>query len=223
AMQTASADPRRVVAVLDVHVDGVAPEVAAQFQSSLEAQVDAKHYRLAPRARVRDSMANSTRWTDGCVVGICLAEVKAKTGADLVLLAALTGSGTSFGFVVTLVRTDTGRVLAQEAQRCEVCTVNEVLAGSTLATIKLLDAVPDSLPDDSTNHEVERAKQPLQHQMTRARHHHRVLGATLTFTGIAVAAAGIALYATQNHATYGVATAAAGGGLALGGVVSLAF
>ncbi|MDB4958657.1 MAG: hypothetical protein JWO36_6226, partial [Myxococcales bacterium] len=41
AMQTASADPRRVVAVLDVHVDGVAPEVAAQFQSSLEAQVDA--------------------------------------------------------------------------------------------------------------------------------------------------------------------------------------
>ena len=49
-------------------------------------------------------MANSTKWTEGCVVGACLREVETQTGADLVLLAALTGAGTSFGYVVTLVR-----------------------------------------------------------------------------------------------------------------------
>ena len=69
------------------------------------------------------SCAARPKWTEGCVVGACLSEVRAQTGAELVLLAALTGSGTSFGYVVTLVRTDTGRVLAQESDRCDVCTV----------------------------------------------------------------------------------------------------
>ena len=63
---------------------------------------------------MHEMMANSTKWTEGCVVGSCLHEVKTQTGAELVLLAALTGSGTSFGYVVTLVRTDTGRMLAQD-------------------------------------------------------------------------------------------------------------
>ena len=221
----AGPDARRIVAVLDVHVDGVAPEVAAQFQSSLEAQVDTKHYWLAPRARVHELMANSTRWTDGCVVGSCLLEVKTQTGADVVLLAALTGSGTSFGFVVTLVRTDTGRVLAQEAQRCDVCTVNEVLAQSTLATIKLLNAVPDTLPDAAASEgaQLALAKQPLQRQVAGQRHHRRLLGTVFAMTGLVAVVTGIALYVTQDHASYGIATAAAGGGLALGGVVALTF
>jgi hypothetical protein len=218
-------DNRRIVAILDVHVDGVAPEVAAQFQSSLEAQVDTKHYWLAPRARVHELMESSTRWTDGCFVGACLQEVKTQTGADLVLLAALTGSGTSFGFVVTLVRTDTGHVLAQEAQRCDVCTVNEVLNESTLATIKLLNAVPDKLPDDATDQsaQVDLARQPLVAEIAVQHHHHKVLGLTLTLAGLATAAAGLVLYVTQHHASYGLATAAAGGGLAVGGVVALTF
>lgn len=218
-------DTRRIVAVLDVHVDGVAPGVAAQFQSSLESQVDTKHYWLAPKARVHDLMANSTRWTDGCVIGTCLADVKTQTGADLVLLAALSGSGTSFGFVVTLVRTDTGRVLAQEAQRCDVCTVNEVLTEAALATVKLLNAVPDVLPDEAVTQgiQLQLAKQPLERHIASQRHHHKMLGLTLALTGLAAAATGITLYVTQHHASYGLATAAAGGGLALGGVVALTF
>ena len=86
---------QRIVGVLDVRVDGVPPEIAAQFQQQLEAQVDTKHFWLAPRSRMRETMTNSTRWTEGCVVGACLGEVKKQTNADLVLLVALNGSGTS--------------------------------------------------------------------------------------------------------------------------------
>ena len=36
----------------------------------------ASTYWLAPRSRMHEMMANSTKWTEGCVVGSCLAEVK---------------------------------------------------------------------------------------------------------------------------------------------------
>ena len=218
-------DPRRIVGILEVQVDGVAAEIAAQFQSGLEAQVDTKHYWLAPRARMHELLANSTKWTEGCVIGQCLGEVKTQTGADLVLLAALNGSGTSFGYVVTLVRTDIGRVLAQRSERCDVCTVNEALTAATLATVELLNAVPDKLPDDAAeNHAaLDLAVRPLHARIDHAHHDQRVLGATLTIAGLAAAAAGTALYFTQAHARYAVATAAAGGGVALGGVLVLTF
>lgn len=221
-------DNRRIVGILDVKVDGVPPEIASQFQQGLEAQLDSKHYWLAPRARMRDLMTNSTKWTEGCVVGQCLQEVRTQTRADLVLLAALTGSGTSFGYVVTLVRTDTGRVLAQEQERCDVCTVSEALSAATLATIKILNAVPDRLPDDGVEDKaaLDLATRPLETRIARLSedgHHHRALGVTFTVIGLLAAAAGTAIYMTQDHASYGLATAAAGGGMALGGVFTLTF
>ena len=220
-------DHRRIVGILDVKVDGVPPEIASQFQQNLEAQLDSKHYWLAPRARMRDLMSNSTKWTEGCVVGQCLQEVRTQTRADLVLLAALTGSGTSFGYVVTLVRTDTGRVLAQEQERCDVCTINEALSAATLATIKILTAVPDHLPDDGVERKaaLDLATRPLETRLAKLSgddHHHKTLGATLTVLGVAAAAAGTVIYFKQDHVT-GAATAAAGAGLAVGGVVTLTF
>lgn len=219
---------QRIVGILDVKVEGVPPDIAAQFQQILETQVDTKHYWLAPRSRMHELMANSTKWTEGCIVGTCLREVRAQTNAELVLLVALTGSGTSFGYVVTLVRTDTGRVLAQEQERCDVCTVNEALSAATLATVKILNAVPQRLPDEPfvTGTMVRAATEPLEDQITSlesAKHHAKVLGVALTLVGIVAAAAGATVYYTQDHTTTGIVAAAAGGGLALGGVVSLAF
>src|SRR5262249_60418341 len=120
-----------------------------------------------PRPGTREAMANSPKWTERCVVGQCLQEVRTQTRADLVLLAALTGSGTSFGYVVTLVRTDTGRVLAQEQERCDVCTVSEALSAATLATVKILNAVPERLPEQPfvTGTMVRAATEPLEAQI----------------------------------------------------------
>lgn len=218
-------DRRRIVGILDVRVDGVPKEIAAQFQTNLEAQLDSQAYWLAPMTRMHDMMANSTKWTEGCIVGSCLGEVKIQTGAELVLLAALTGSGTSFGYVVTLVRTDTGRMLSQESQRCDVCTVNEALTNATLAAVKLVTSVPDKLPDETEeNHAaMDLATHKLEDDKKVMHHHHKAVGLGLTLTGLAVAAGGAALYFAKDHSSAGLATAAAGGGLAVGGLLVLSF
>ena len=221
-------DKRRIIAVLDVHVgEGVAPEIEKQFQKDLDAKLDSKHYWLAPRWRVRDLMSNSTKWVDGCLLGTCLHEVKAQTGAEIVLLASLTGSGTSFASVITLVRTDNGRALAQEVERCDVCTVQEQLNASIATAVKLLEAVPEKLPDEIADHvaALEAVKMPLEDKVRHleASQHHVGTGIAMTAVGLVAAAAGTALYFSQNHASYGLATAAGGGALALGGVVVLSF
>lgn len=221
-------DKRRVIAILDVRVgEGVPVEVAQQFQHDLDQMVDPQHYFLEPRSRVHDLMANSTKWTDGCVIGPCIREVKAQTQADVALIAALTGSGTSFGSVITLVRTDNGRVLDQQSARCDVCTLNEALATAEHASVKLLDALPPQLPDpDAGIHAaVAAATRPLEVRIATLQHHHHrtSAGVTLTIVGAVAAGLGLALYAAENHASYGLATAGAGAGLALGGVCVLAF
>lgn len=222
---TASAEKRRIVGILDVRVEGVPKEIAEKFQSSLEAQLDSNAYWLAPMARMNTMMESSTTWTHGCVVGSCLREVRTMTGADLVLLAALTGSGTSFGYVVTLVRTDTGRMLAQESQRCDVCTVNEALTGATLAAVKLLTAVPERLPDEAAEQRaaVELAAAKVRNEKTAMHKRHKKAATIVTLAGVAVAAVGATLYFTQDHASYGLATAAGGAGVAVGGVIALTF
>lgn len=144
------------------------------------------------------------------------------------ILAALEGSGTTFGFVVTLVRTDNGRVLLQEAERCDVCTLNEAMTAATLATIKLLNAVPDKLPDETAQYRLERelAVDAVERKRTAAARRHKRIGVTLTITGLVIAAAGGALYALKSDddlGEYALIGGAAGAGLAAGGLLSIAF
>ena len=132
---------------------GLPDDVKDAFQRTLEDGIDGKRYgidgkryRLENRAKMKTWMMRSIKWTDGCIIVRCLAELHKQSGAELVLLIALTGSGTSFGYVVTLVRTDTGHVVDQESDRCDVCTVSEVTKNATLAAINVLNNVPDSCP-----------------------------------------------------------------------------
>jgi len=133
----AEGDPRKIIGILDVRVDGAPPEVGSQLQKELDAQVDSKHVFILSRARLHEMMGSSTRWTEGCIVGPCLAELRRQTRAPIVVVASLTGSSTSFGWVITLVRTDSGHVLSQRAERCDVCTVDEALHNATRAALDL--------------------------------------------------------------------------------------
>jgi hypothetical protein len=220
-----SDDRRRIVGILEVRVDGVPDEIKERFQHGLEDGVDTQQYRVVSRAYVKQRMMRSTRWTDGCVVGPCLAEVRAQTGAQLVLLAALTGSGTSFGYVVTLVRTDTGRVLQQESDRCDVCTVNEAMTQATLATTGLLNNVPDRLPDEAADQtaSVDLAVGKVRREVAGQVRHTRRIGTTLAALGVAVAVGGLAAYLLDDRPTYAAVTAAAGGALAASGIIVLSF
>jgi hypothetical protein len=225
AMPSGPADTRRIVGVLDVRVDGVPEEVKQAFLAALEQHLDSKKYWLASRARIKQLMVSSTKWTEGCLIGQCLADLREKAGVELALLIALTGSGTSFGHVVTLVRTDTGRVLAQESDRCDVCTVNEAVTKATLATISLLNSVPEKLPDEAGDQgaaldlAVGKVKQAADAQQRTSRR----LGIVLTVVGVVAATAGIVLYETQDKPDYALITAAGGGGLVASGLVVLAF
>ncbi len=218
-------DRRRIVGILDVRVDGVPKDIADKFESGLEEDLDSNAYCLASRTRMHEMMESSTKWSEGCIVGSCLKELRTQTGADIVLLAALNGSGTSFGYVVTLVRTDTGRMLAQESQRCDVCTVNEALTGATSAAVKLLVGVPEKLPDEEAAHNraLDLAATKGKQDTAAANHRHRKTATIVTLAGIAVAAIGATLYYTQDHADYGLVTTAGGVGLAVGGGIALTF
>ena len=217
-------ETRRVIAVLDIHVEGVPSEMAQQFQNSLEAQLDSKRYWLATRAKVRERMMLSTRWTDGCNVGKCLLDVKTQTGAELVLLAALSGSGTSFGYVVTLMRSDVGEVVTQMSDRCDVCTLNEVMTNATLATIQLINAVPDQLPDrEAERHAaVALAIKPLTTDLGALRQTKRRAGLALTIAGLVATGLGAALYFNHDKPAY-LAIAAGGAGIVVGGLTVLTF
>jgi hypothetical protein len=216
----------RIVGILDVR--GPTPSDEATFEKSLEEQLDTKTYWLATRATMRERLRNSTKWTEGCIVHGCLGEVKVQTGADIVILAALTGAGTSFGFVVTVLRTDTGKVVAQEAERCDVCTFNETMNTAVLATLRLLSEVPPKLPDEaaqaraSVELAVHDAVQPLEKRLATTRSH-RKLGIALTVIGVAALGGGAAWYFAGDKPKGGLATMAAGGGLAVGGISVLVF
>lgn len=216
---------RRLIGILDVRVEGVPDDIKVQFERGLEEQLENRIYWLSSRAQMRERMKFSTKWTEGCLVGPCLAELRAQTSAELVLLAAFSGSGTSFGHVVTLVRTDTGQVLAQEAGRCEVCTLSEAMAGATLATLRLLSSVPDQLPDPAGEQSaaLERALRPVRTELAAERRGHRRAGIALTVIGLAAASAGLAAYFLDDEPDYALALTAAGAGTTLGGVVVLAF
>jgi hypothetical protein len=224
-LRPAAADNRRIVGVLEVRVEGVPDEVKEMFQHRLEEQLDTKHYWLASRARMKKMMQRSTTWTEGCVVGPCLIEARRFTGAELVLLASLTGSGTSFGYVVTLVRTDSGRILQQRTEHCDVCTVNEALDKSIQATIALLNNVPVKLPDEAAEHAatIDLAVGQVQQRMVDHDRHTAHLGLALTVVGLAAAVGGLMLYQLDGKPTYAVATATAGGALAAGGLTVLTF
>ena len=222
----ARAEDKKMVGILDVRVEGVSQDLRQKFEQQLEQMLDTNQYWLANRAAMRDRLKFSTRWTEGCVIGDCLAEVRTQTQAQFVLLAALSGSGTSFGFVITLVRTDTGRVLAQKTERCEVCTINEAMAAATLATIGLLNEIPAQLPEENAVVEAAAMRKKVdvvQKQLGATQRRSSRVGKVLAITGLVAAAGGAAAYLALDKPVWGLALAGGGAGMMVGGVVVLTF
>ncbi len=220
------ADRRRTVGLLDVRIEGLPEDVKDSFRHQLEEQIDTKRYWLADREYVRQMLQRSTKWTDGCLVGHCLNVIRTQSGAELVLLAALSGSGTSFGYVVTLIRTDTGHVVDQESDRCDVCRVNAVIRSATLAAVDLLNKAPDQLPDDAAEQaaRVDHAVGVLQSELAERDHHANRVGIALLAVGLVGAITGGALYLLDDSRPgYALGTATGWLALATGGVVVLTF
>jgi hypothetical protein len=214
-----------MVGILDVHLDGIPEDAKAEFEKALEDQLDTSTYWLSSRAQMRDRLKFSTKWTEGCVAGSCLAEVKTQTGAELVLLVALSGAGTSFGYVVTLMRTDNGKPLDQEAGRCDVCTAREAMNDATLATLNLLNDVPDKLPDEALERKaaIDLAVGRMVRRVEASERAPRRRAIVVTVVGLALTAVGAAIYFAAEKPDYALAIGGAGGGVTLTGVALLTF
>lgn len=214
----------RTIGVLDVRVEGVAAEAKAKFSEGLEQQLAASPHAVMSAAKMHEAMASSAKFTDGCITGPCLQEIRAQTKADMVLLVAFTGLGTTYGYVVTLMRTDTGQVLSQHADRCDVCTLNEAMGKAQKATLELVDKMPAQLPDDqaAAQAQVAAAILPYRREAEVARRHPKKLGTGLVVAGGIVTIAGIVALVVNSGRTE-TAITAAGAGLLVGGVTVLAF
>jgi len=114
-----------------------------------------------------------------------------------VLLAApQAASGRASAYVVTLIRTDTGQVIDQESDRCDVCRVNEVIRGATLAAVDLLNKAPEPAGGrgpPSRPRKVDRAIRPSRASSWSADHHATRIGIALLAIGLVGAITGAAL------------------------------
>jgi hypothetical protein len=104
------------------------------------------------------------------------------------------------------------------------------VSAATLATIKLLNELPEKLPDETAQQgaavevAVDTAVARSRKKLVAEKRGNTRAGVALTVVGLAAVAAGAAAYLLQDERPdYGLATAAAGGGLAVGGIVVLAF
>ena len=209
------AKDKQIVGILEVRVDGVSPTVAERFEASIEEGLSSAELWIATRKRLREMLAGTT-WSEGCLFGPCLAEVKRQTGADLVVVAYFQGQGSSYRFVVSLIETETGRVREQTAERCEVCTLSEALDAAALATIGLVHGAAPS----GTRTPPPRPRPRI---VARSGHDRRLARRTaLALTGIGVVVGGMGLYFRgRDRDQLGYACLGAAGSLAVAGGVTL--
>jgi hypothetical protein len=212
--QTAVRPPadKKIVGILEVRVDGVSPTVAERFEAAIEEGLASAELWIATRTRLREMLAGST-WSEGCLFGPCLAEVRRQTEVDRVVIAYFQGRGSSYRFVVSLVDTATGRIRAQAAERCEVCTLSEALDGAVLATIGL---VHEATPGDGAGDVTPRPRRVKKATSDRT----QARRAALLLVGVGTLAGGAGLYfASRDRDAVGYAALGGSGGLMAAGAV----
>lgn len=208
-------DPDRI-GVLEVETYGVSEAAAGKFEESVEETLADVGRVVERSAEVKKKLADS-EYVTGCTFGPCLKEVERATKLSRVLVARIQGEGQTYSVVVSLVDTSTGYLVAQVAQSCPVCTVDEAISTATLAVVELVNARdPETEAPAARTVHVDRPAPAGEGAARRVRR----TGWVLLAVGVAGAAAGAWLW-SEDHEPGGGAALGAGGGLALAGVTAL--
>lgn len=210
-------DDPDAIGVLEVETYGVSEAAAGKFEESVEETLADVGRRVERSAAVKKMLADS-EYVTGCTFGPCMKEVERATKLSRVLVARIQGEGQTYSVVVSLVDTSTGYLVAQVAQSCPVCTVDEAISTATLAVVELVNARDPEMeaPAARTVH----VDRPAPAGGEGAARRVRRTGWVLLAVGVAGAAAGGWLW-SEDHKPGGGAALGAGGGLALAGVTAL--
>jgi len=224
ATATSAAADEPIIGVLHLETEGVSETASEKFESSIEEGLAGSGFRVSPRKRLKEMLANSS-YIDGCHFGPCLGEVYRNTKVKLVLIGRIVSLGPSYSFVVSLLDTRTGQPVSQVADRCDVCTLEEAMATATIAVVDLVSRAgaiepgSESKVPDPKQCTVEVAS--AEKRVSRGRRNLR--RASVFFISAAVIAGGTAAYflATDQDERVGYGAAASGGALAVTGITML--
>jgi hypothetical protein len=208
AAAPALAAPRRV-AVLDLVADGVAPDVRAQFETTIEEELRKGGAIVMPNGSVLDLVKKRVDLPDGCTFGPCVAGIGKALDVDRLLDVRITADGASYSYVLSLLDARGGAPVTQIVTTCGVCTVAEAL-GKMAGTVKMLEGqAPAVLGRDE-------GLAPMAPPRRS-----KVFPTFLVVAGLALAAGGTALVAGTAQDEAGFATIGAGGTAFLTGLFLL--
>lgn len=211
-------DDPDAIGVLEVETYGVSTTAGEKFEESVEETL-ADVGRKVVRSRAVAQMLASSEYITGCTFGPCMREVEKATKLSRVLVARIQGEGQTYSVVVSLVDTATGYLIAQVAQSCPVCTVDEAISTATLAVVELVnEKAPESAVPAATRVSVERPAPP--DGGDRAARRVRRTGWLLLAGGVVGIAAGAWLWRDDERDTGGPLLGG-GAGLAVAGVATL--
>lgn len=210
-----------VIGLLDVSGTDVDDAVLEKFTQAVEDGLAGNdELTAASQARMREALERS-QWNRDCLVGPCLDEVRAQTGADMVAIAALTAVGQSYRYTITMLDTRTGHVLSQVSEDCVACTVEDVMSQVTMATIALVNGAGDTRTPDALTPVAPLARvQALERRVVGHKRTIRRGGLLLIGAGLLTAGAA-AYYVTNDRDDVGYPLGGLAGGLAASGAVVL--
>lgn len=213
-------EPVLVIGILDLQVVGVSATAAARFETSIEEGLTGSGFKVSPRKRLLALLSQSS-YVPGCLFGPCLEEIHRNTQVRLVLVAQITSVGPSYEYVVSLLDTRIGRPTSQVTDQCEVCTLEEAIASTTLAVIELVIGSGDSVVDPVLGPTGTEEPPDLRGQLEASRrevsaNQQRLRRAALFFVGAAVLAGGAGAYfLTRDETARGYLALGAGGAFAI--------
>jgi hypothetical protein len=221
----ASDDPRLIVGILDVRVEGMPVAIGDEFERQLDALTlgtTKGRFWIGTRRRLKQMLSGSTQWMDGCLLGPCMKVMREQTRAAIVLTVFLQSLGSTYRYVITVIRTDTGAVVDQRTEACGACTQAEAVTAATIGALDAIAAAPARLVDEPRPAEVKlETEAPYRKRLSKARRRTRTTA--LVLTGLAAIGGGLGGYwlATDKDDMARPALGAAAG-LATAGMLSFA-
>jgi hypothetical protein len=205
------ADTKKRIAILDVVIDGLGRDVAAQLEMTIEEQLRRSGYEVVPHAVTTETLSKHDELFDGCTFGPCVAGIARALRVDRLLDVRVTAEGQSYNFVVSIVEGSRGASVGQVMTGCGVCTVAEALAKMTSA-MKALDGQIVATPTIDASPIV--SMPPPQRS--------RWVPALLIVSGLVLAGGGAAVVAGTDTHEPGWVGIGSGGTLLVSGLVMLA-